>query len=278
MAGVIICTGRYAKIPFICDGDGIKIYSAEELCYYLHENAENITFDFFSDRLINFIKDELELDELHIVLKRLIAEREKVKVLISAVLSVSDYYTSEEITDICRQLEQLESLNSSQKLKRHADYLLKCKMYKAARSEYLAAVSDDGASKLDGQEYGEVLHNLAVLDIMAGDINAAAVKFREAFERNKNIESLKQYLYAVKQGGGASVYESEAGYYLEYKGLYEQIEEGLKKAENDFNESSIKSEIERITALEASGKTVQAAQLFNGIMQEIKGDYRKECL
>ena len=46
MGKVLLSTGAYAKTPYYLEGLGIRVYSAEELCYVLKEDA------FFLDRSI----------------------------------------------------------------------------------------------------------------------------------------------------------------------------------------------------------------------------------
>ena len=55
MENVILCSGKYAMVPFYMGDENVNIYSVEELCYYLYKNAFLIQEDLFSEELLNWM-------------------------------------------------------------------------------------------------------------------------------------------------------------------------------------------------------------------------------
>ena len=61
MSTVILCNGNYAQNPYCLAADDIRLFSVEEVCFYIYKNAFFLQEDFFCDALIDWIKNELGL-------------------------------------------------------------------------------------------------------------------------------------------------------------------------------------------------------------------------
>ena len=55
---VLLSTGAYAKTPYYLEGLGIRVYSAEELCYVLKEDAFFLDRSIVDRKLIRWIEEE----------------------------------------------------------------------------------------------------------------------------------------------------------------------------------------------------------------------------
>lgn len=62
--GLILCEPVKAKNPFHIDVLSLDIYSYEELCYIIFENPILVTEGIVSDTLFDFIRNELNLENL----------------------------------------------------------------------------------------------------------------------------------------------------------------------------------------------------------------------
>lgn len=72
MGKVIVCSGKLAKSPYVIRESGKKLYSIEEICYFVGTNVYSLDLSFFSPELIEFIKTELKLPMVANKLKSLI--------------------------------------------------------------------------------------------------------------------------------------------------------------------------------------------------------------
>ena len=55
MSAMILCRGKVADNPLYIMQSGIRLYTEEELCYYIYNNIYILTNDFINDELITFL-------------------------------------------------------------------------------------------------------------------------------------------------------------------------------------------------------------------------------
>ena len=61
MGSLILCHKKRAKRPFEISRVHMRIYTIEELCYYICNNLYLIDYTIVNERLCRWIGDELEL-------------------------------------------------------------------------------------------------------------------------------------------------------------------------------------------------------------------------
>lgn len=64
MSKLILCRGRYAKHPYYMEIGNTNIYSIEELSYYMVSNLDLVIELDYNKSLFEWIRDELELEDL----------------------------------------------------------------------------------------------------------------------------------------------------------------------------------------------------------------------
>ena len=89
--GLLLCAKK-AKNPYVLPDK--KIYSIEELCYYIYNNPYMINITFFTRELIDFIENELSMVSLAQKLKRGIDYGENIVDLVMHIFDASNYYTT----------------------------------------------------------------------------------------------------------------------------------------------------------------------------------------
>jgi len=62
MGKMILCRGKQTDKPLVIEGTGMRLYTAEELCYYIYNNIYLIGQDFINGRLIEFLRQTGEED------------------------------------------------------------------------------------------------------------------------------------------------------------------------------------------------------------------------
>ncbi len=65
MGSLILCHKKRAKRPFEISRVHMRIYTIEELCYYICNNLYLIDYTIVNERLCRWIGDELELPNCH---------------------------------------------------------------------------------------------------------------------------------------------------------------------------------------------------------------------
>ena len=163
-----------------------------------------------------------------------------------------------------------------QRKKRYADRCMKRKKYSEALKEYRNILNAIEIADLTEIEYGDILHNIAVMDAWAGSYSLAAEGFREAYERNQKKESLKQYLFALSMSGQKEQYERELEALLNDRTFYEKIEREFRMAKELGQSTPISEEIRQMRAARSKGKVGDYYKMMETILSSLKEKYRKE--
>ena len=107
MGSLILCHKKRAKRPFEISRVHMRIYTIEELCYYICNNLYLIDYTIVNERLCRWIGDELELPELSSELRRLLRENGSMEEFVLTILKESNIYAAAEIHKMQSVLEQL---------------------------------------------------------------------------------------------------------------------------------------------------------------------------
>ena len=75
MSKIILCTRKEASHPFIFLNTKVEINTYEELCFYIYNNTVLISKSSLSEKLFDWIRDELDMPELA---AKLVADRKSV--------------------------------------------------------------------------------------------------------------------------------------------------------------------------------------------------------
>lgn len=283
MGKFILCSGRIAEKPYYFELTDTKIYSIEELCYYIYFNIYAITEEDFNLELIRWLKEEVNLKETASTLESIMEQKNKkesdlnyLKDIVVSLLCSGDYYGEEEILSIIEIMDSIYALSPSKKRKMKGDHYLKYKNYAMAASVYDEILRGEYAKDLSPEEYGDLLHNQAIAVMHMSSYVDAAKGFEEAYSRNQKEESLKAYLFALRIGKGESEWEQGLSKYLvsdEKKREYiQELEEAKKKAGFLPSYQGLK----KLKMLKEKGKVTE---YYTGIEEQIqkwKQSYRRE--
>ena len=198
MGKMVLCSGSRAKRPYVFTSTGFRIYSIEELCYYINNNMCFMDEELCSDALINWIGSELKLDERAKKLKLLKDNRSDCKTILTVLLCSCDYYSEQEIKGILKHYDEMSVMKPIRRNFIRANNYLKKKQYSDAIGEYDRILNSKEAVGLTTEEYGDILHNLAIARIQVKGVKEAAETFKKAYERNQRKESLLGYIYTLK--------------------------------------------------------------------------------
>lgn len=198
MGKFILCEGQIAKEPFVFVLTGIKVYTLEELGYYIYHNIETIKVEDFDSRFFQWVALELKREDLVNDWKGLLEKKDGLQELVCRILRSTDYFTKLELESFGKSLEQLSTLLPVRKKKLEADQYLKYQEYVQALPLYQEIIVSDDAAQLSAKEFGNVLHNMAVIHVHNKAFELAEKEFIQAYTLNQNEESLRQYFFLLK--------------------------------------------------------------------------------
>lgn len=275
MGKLILCSGARTKRPYGFPSSGVRVYSIEELCYFLLHHIYLIEEELFSDALIDWIQVELRLPERAEKLRQLKQRHADAKTMVTVILCSADYYTEYEIKSY---LKELDTIAGMPKIKRNcikANNYLKQRQFKEAETEYEKLSETKEAAELTPEDYGDILHNLAVAKLHTVGFRTAAELFEQAYIRNNKEESLRQYLLAIHLIGMEELYHSKLEEYQVSEELRQSIEGMLQEKKEEAKQSSLMIELHNIRELRLSGNIKGYYQRTEELIEDWKTQIRQ---
>ncbi len=196
MGRVLLCVGKRAEKPYFFEKTGQNIYSIEELCYVLGENAYILDEDIEDKELAGWVEEECGLHELSKTLYTLINKKVSVSAFVGTVFDYTGYYPKEKSAQIEEILKNGRNLTLYERKKTKADCLVQRGKYAAAIKEY-----DSLLKELDGKDpplLAKIYHNKAVAQANLFAYAYAAGGFYKAYEINGMEEDYMAYLAAKR--------------------------------------------------------------------------------
>ncbi|MCQ2522634.1 MAG: tetratricopeptide repeat protein [Lachnospiraceae bacterium] len=242
MGRVFTCVGRYAGTPYTIKNAFVKVYSVEELCYYICNNAYIMEEPFFDEELYVWLAEECDLISLAKKLKN--NKRHGLSDTVRLFLNEVHYASEKEIDEVCRLIVANRNLSDSKKLKLRADYFLQNNRLALAEEIYLRLL---GTVKEGDDMLPAIYHNLGVIYGRLFLYEKAARYFESAYALDEKEEHLIQSLAAKRMYLSETEYlsglSSIAGGYEASENLEKRltaIDEAWKKSEGLEHLNSMK--------------------------------------
>jgi len=276
MGKLIICNGKQAFIPYYIKITNTKVYSIEELCYYIYNNVELLSDDLFGEPLIGWLEDELDLKERAAKLRDILHNSGDLRELAVCILCSCDYYTELEIKQFIHKLDELIKLSPYEKRKRKADNYLKYKQFAEAANAYERILGGEDMAYLSSEEYGNILHNLAIIKLHMVGMKEAAEGFKEAYERNHNEETLREYLIVLKLSKQEHLLMDEAKSYGVSEDKLKEILSGIATAQEQAKQTAQYKIMEELEDCKQNGRINQMYRIAYDLINEWKQEFRIE--
>ena len=274
MARVLVCAGRRSKVPLRLQNTNKKLYSAEEVCYYLYHNASTAE-DYLTDAaLAEYYEKELGLTETAERLRVLAASEASIKEYALLLFSVTPMYTSEEIGEFLKELEHLEERKYWQKQKVKADVYLEQRNYRDAANVYERLLQDRKESGMPEVAAGNVYHNLAVCELHISGAGRAAEHFANAYEKNRDSDSLRSYLFALRLAQKDKEYGAALVSYEVSDALRNEIDTMLFDSVVEAGEDPEYQNVARVKKLLADGQLAEYRRATEELLESFKKQYR----
>lgn len=244
MGSLILCHNKKAKHPYEIIRLHKKIYTIEELCYYLCNHLFLVDYTLMNHSLCSWIERELEMRELSLALRNILAKNGSIEQFILEILEASKIYTSGELQHIIKVLEKLKDHNDIEREKFKADTLFNNKEYDAAILIYRAILSNDVDESVGELFYGKIYANLGSCYGRQFLYEEAAGAYEKAYSIMKEQSILRAYLYSCYMAYPEKDYMKMLSKNAEFlsmdRKMKDKIKEDKKKVdlavdEKDFN-------------------------------------------
>ena len=199
MGSIILCHKKKARQPYEISRIHRRIYTLEELCYYMCNHLYLIDYTIMNEKLCDWLAEELELNELADNLRQSIAQNGSAEQFVVAILAHSSIYTTAELKQIQGVLEKLKNQKPIEKQKYKADNLLESGAVNQAILIYQSIVQGELDESVDKKFYGRVYGCLGAAYGRMFLYKEAAKMYEAAFQICEDESMLKSYLYACNK-------------------------------------------------------------------------------
>jgi len=233
MSRIILGTGNYAEIPYFFEKTYVNLYSLEELCYCLVENVELIDQEIVSDKLARWLDEQCGLQTLAHALYALVNQRGSASAYVGMILEYAGLYPAETISHVEAVIRNSAGLNSYERQKVKADYMLQNKRYMLALDRYDELLS--GLPSGETELRSRALHNRGVVYARLFLFERAKEDFLEAYRLSDSSESLKQYLTARRMQDKEGDYVDYVAGHPEWHEESLQVEQAVQQAAGEYD-------------------------------------------
>ncbi len=196
MGSLILCHDKHATHPYEITRIHCKIFTLEELCYYLCNNLYLIDYTIMNEQLVTWLKEELEMTDLAGALYDVIRLKGSVEKFVLTILKSSKIYREPEMIRIQNVLEHLKNQKDIERQKYKGDNLLESGEIEEAILVYQAILNAEKDESVDAKFYGKIYAGLGAAYGKLFLYQESAKMYDRAYQICADKELLKPYLYA----------------------------------------------------------------------------------
>ncbi len=224
MGSIILCHKKKAKRPYEITRIHRKIYTIEELCYFLCNHLYLIDHTIMNEHLCEWLEEELELTELAKSLRQHLEQYGSMQQFVVTILAFSSIYTTAELNHVQSVLDKLKNQKPVEKQKFKADNLLANGALKPAILIYQSILQGEVDETVDKKFYGRVYGCLGSAYGKMFLYEEAARMYEAAFQICEEESMLKAYLYCCYR----YLPLNEYGALISKSPIYQSIDRDMK--------------------------------------------------
>ncbi len=274
MGRVLLGVGKTAKIPYYMEYAAVNVYTMEELCYCLYENAFLLGPGVADKTLTAWIEKECGLPDLAGRLGAYLNMPGSLEAFVIEILEYTAYYRPEEIETMRTLLKQHEDLSPSARRALYADYLLRSKNYAAAVREYQALCEMPGGAG----ELGRLYHNMGAAYAGLFLFGEAASCFWQAYETAGSMESYRQYLAAERMRLPEREYVALAAQKKEAYDIAQLLEKQIEQFREEWESSFLYRQLATLSLTKQELGSGASNAVMDEMIEQIKAEYRAMAL
>ena len=196
MGSLILCHDRHAAHPYEIARIHCRIFTIEELCYYLCNNLYLIDYTIMNEQLCSWLEDELGMTSLAESLRDVLRLHGSVEKFVLTILKASRIYREPEMIRIQNVLEHLKNQKDIERQKYKGDNLLESGEVEEAILVYQAILNQEKDETVDDKFYGKIYAGLGAAYGRLFLYQESAKMYDRAYQICGDETLLKPYLYA----------------------------------------------------------------------------------
>lgn len=194
---VIEATLPVEKLPLDMQMSGIRIFSLEELCWYLSQNVYAITQELFDEKMFFWMDRITGNHSLALALGNYQAAGKPLKEIVRLLLNSVDYLNNSEIAYVYNKLSEMEHQNPVEQARLAADNYNRYGHCMAALKGYhhvIYQMEHDYNNEVTRQFKAETWHNMGIAFLKLHHPERAAECMEKAFTLVKDQSYLEAYI------------------------------------------------------------------------------------
>lgn len=196
MGSLVLCHERHATHPYEITRIHCKIFTIEELCYYLCNNLYLIDYTIMNEQLCAWLDEELGMGTLAGQLRDVIRMNGSIEKFVLTILKDSRIYRDTEMIRIQNVLERLKNQKDIERQKYKGDNLLESGEIEEAILVYQAILNQEKDESVDAKFYGRIYAGLGAAYGRLFLYQESARMYDRAYQICEDPKLLKPYLYA----------------------------------------------------------------------------------
>ncbi len=196
MGSLILCHHKRAIHPHDITRIHRKIYTIEELCYYLCNNLYLVDYTIMNEQLCRWLEEELEFKDLADRLRNILKQNGSIEKFVLMILSESHIYNEAEMIRIQNVLERLKNQKDIERQKYKGDNLLESGEWEEAILVYQSILNQEKDKSVDDKFYAYIYANMGAAYGKLFLYQESARMYDRAFLICGDITMLEPYLYA----------------------------------------------------------------------------------
>ena len=196
MGNLVLCHEQHAAHPYEISRIHCKIYTIEELCYYLCNNLYLIDYTIMNEQLCKWLDEELGLSALSEQLREMMQMHGSVEKFVLTILKESKIYREAQMIRIQNVLERLKNQKDIERQKFKGDNLLESGEIEEAILVYQEILNEERDESVEDKFYGQIYAGLGAAYGKLFLYQEAAKMYDHAYKICEDKKYLKPYLYA----------------------------------------------------------------------------------
>lgn len=196
MGSLILCHDRHAVHPYEITRIHCRIFTIEELCFYLCNNLYLIDYTIMNEQLCRWLEEELGMEDLAESLMDILRLRGSVEKFVLTILKASGIYRDPEMIRIQNVLEHLKNQKDIERQKYKGDNLLESGEVEEAILVYQAILNQEKDESVDDKFYGRIYAGLGAAYGKMFLYQESARMYDRAYQICQDSALIKPYLYA----------------------------------------------------------------------------------
>lgn len=270
----MICETEVAKKPYCFLNIQQKIYSYEELCYFICCYPALFQFEFLTPELVVWVEQEIKAERLAEKLQKLLDENASCRAAILTVLEAYPYCTAEEVKKVIEKLDFWNLQEPWRQKKHFADALYKIGQYKVAKKLYdcllLEVPEIDDYTVIRGALY----HNRGSCLARDMQYKEAVESFYKAYELHPCEETLKGYWRVLYLLGDQETIKFDLAQKELPLRLYSEFIEIMEQKLEELADNQDFKKLERAFLLKEQGDLTDYHKKMQNLLTKWKREYK----